>query len=91
MMKEFCFSGYGVFSEEYYYTIEITSADLEEYTDISAEELEAMTEEEMKAYVQNNFYIIDNLIKGPRDHVGLKWVGWEYENERDFDLNISGE
>ena len=87
-MKTWCFEGYGVQSQSFQYEIEITSAELAEEMDISVEEVEAMTEEAMKAYVKENMYVIDDIVYSGDDNVAVSWGDSECSCESDFDLDI---
>jgi len=89
-MKTFTFSGYGVRLQTFQYEIEITSAELAKEMDISVEEVEAMTEEEMKAYVKEKMYVLDDLVDNNDD---VDWGHSECSCESDFylDINEDGE
>ena len=87
-MKTFTFSGFGVQSQNFQYEIEITSAELAKEMDISVEEVEAMTEEAMKAYMKEKMYVIDDLVYSGDDNVDVDWGHSECSCESDFYLDI---
>jgi len=86
-MKKFTFSGYGVHSQSFKYELEITSADLAKEMDISVEEVEAMTEAEMEAYMKEKMYVIEGLVDSG-DNVDIDWGDTECSCESDFYLDI---
>ena len=87
-MKSWCFSGNGVHSQSFKYEIEITSADLAEEMDISVEEVEAMTEAEMEAYIKEKMYVLEGIVHSGDDNVDVSWGDTECSCESDFDLDI---
>jgi predicted metalloprotease len=92
-MKTFTFSGYGVHSQSFKYEIEITSAELAKEMDISVEEVEAMTEEEMKAYMKEKMYVLEGLVDSGDNSVDISWGDTECNCDSDFylDINEDGE
>ena len=91
-MKTFTFSGFGEMTQTFQYEIEVTSADLAEKMDISVEEVEAMTEEEMEAYMKEKMYVFEGLVDSG-DNVDIDWGDTECNCESDFylDINQDGE
>ena len=92
-MKTFTFSGDGVHSQSFKYELEITSADLAEEMDISVEEVEAMTEEEMYAYMKEKMYELEGLVDSGNNSVDISWGDTECNCDSDFylDINEDGE
>jgi hypothetical protein len=92
-MKTFTFSGYGVHSQSFKYEIEITSAELAEEMDISVEEVEAMTEDQMKAYMKEKMYELEGLVDSGNNSVDISWGDTECNCDSDFylDINEDGE
>jgi hypothetical protein len=85
-MKKFTFSGFGVQSQGFKYEIEITSAEMAEHMDIPVEKVEAMTEEEIEAYVKEKMDIIEDLVDS-YDNI-VDWRDSEFSCESDFYLDI---
>ena len=92
-MKTWCFEGYGVHSQSFKYELEITSAKLAEEMDISVEEVEAMTEEKMKAYMKEKMYLLEGLVDSVDNADNISWGDTECNCESDFylDINKDGE
>ena len=85
-MKTFTFSVYGVHSQSFKCEIEIASDELAKEMELSVEEVESMTEEEMKAYMKENMYVLDDLVENNDDgHRRLS----ECNCESDFYLDIN--
>jgi hypothetical protein len=90
-MKTFTFSVYGVHSQSFKCEIEIASDELAKEMDISVEEVEAMTEEKMKAYMKEKMYVLEGLVDSVDND--LDWGDTEYNCDSDFylDINEDGE
>jgi predicted metalloprotease len=61
--------------------------------DISVEEVEAMTEEEMKAYMKEKMYVLEGLVDSGDNNVDISWGDTECNCDSDFylDINEDGE
>ena len=92
-MKTFTFSGDGVQSQNFQYEIEITSAKLAEEMDISVEEVEAMTKDQMYAYMKEKMYELEGLVDSGNNSVDISWGDTECNCDSDFylDINEDGE
>jgi hypothetical protein len=92
-MKTFTFSGDGVHSQSFQYEIEITSAELAEEMDISVEEVEAMTKDQMYAYMKEKMYELEGLVDSGNNSVDISWGDTECNCDSDFylDINEDGE
>ena len=88
-MKTWCFEGYGVHSQSFKYEIEVTSAELAKEMNISEEEVEAMTEEQMKAYMKENIYDLEGLVDSVDNADNIEWGDTEYNCESEFYLDIN--
>ena len=92
-MKKFTFSGFGVQSQNFQYEIEITSAELAKEMDISVEEVEAMTKDQMYAYMKEKMYELEGLVDSGNNSVDISWGDTECNCDSDFylDINEDGE
>jgi hypothetical protein len=92
-MKTFTFSGDGVQSQNFQYEIEITSAELAKEMDISVEEVEAMTKDQMYAYMKEKMYELEGLVDSGNNSVDISWGDTECNCDSDFylDINEDGE
>jgi hypothetical protein len=66
---------------------------LAEEMDISVEEVEAMTEEEMEAYMKEKMYELEGLVDSGNNSVDISWGDTECNCDSDFylDINEDGE
>jgi len=88
-MKTFVFIGRGVQTQEYSYGVSITAQEMAEHANISVEEVEAMTEEEIKAFMQNNMRIINSMVYSGNVDGEIDWpCNPEYSCNVDFDLEV---
>ena len=92
-MKKFTFSGHGVHSQSFKYELQITSAELAEEIDISVEEVEAMTKDQMYAYMKEKMYELEGLVDSGNNSVDISWGDTECNCDSDFylDINEDGE
>ena len=75
-MKSFCFSGYGVQSQTFQYGFHMTSAELAAAVGLSVVQVEAMTEDQVKALMLENKHIL-NLAS----YEGKAELDWPYNPE----------
>ena len=75
-MKSFCFSGYGVQSQTFQYGFHMTSVELAAAVGLSVVQIEAMTEDDLKALMLEHKHIL-NLAS----YEGKAELDWPYDSE----------
>ena len=82
-MKEFCFSGYGVQSQTFQYGFHMTSAELAAAVGLSVVQVEAMTEDQVKALMLGHKHILNQAA-----YEGQAELDWPYNPEYIVDNNF---
>lgn len=88
-MKTYVFTGRGVQTQVYSYGVSLTAQELAEHAKISVKEVEAMTDEQIKSFMQDNMRIINNMVYSGNVDGEIDWpYNPEYNCNRDFDLDV---
>ena len=85
-MKSFCFSGYGVQSQTFQYGFHMTSHDLAKLSGLSVVQVEALTEDEVKALMLEHKHILNQAA-----YEGEAELDWPYNPEYVVDDNFEVE
>ena len=82
-MKTFTFSGYGVQSQTFQYGFHMTSAELAAAVGLSVVQVEALTEDEVKALMLGHKHILNKAA-----YEGQAELDWPYNPEYIVDDNF---